>query len=161
MLHAKFDKGGPGGKEDVFFYTPEDVLRYRDANQSLFKKIERKNRWQYKKQTVDEKMIEKLNRDSIRQLKLLDWTEYHRTYNTPVFMIKLDNNTCKVTIDPCLKEIEFHKVKDPFTAFQDIQSFISGVLGNIEKEIITVGNDVKIHKAGFDKWSFRKPPQSS
>jgi len=34
--------------------------------------------------------------------------------------------------------------------------YISGVLGGHSPKMIEVSNEVKIHKAGFDKFSFRK-----
>ena len=37
--------------------------------------------------------------------------------------------------------------------------FISGVLGNKEKEIVQVEDKYKIAQHGFDKWSFRKEPE--
>jgi hypothetical protein len=46
---------------------------------------------------------------------------------------------------------------DAFTAFQSIQSYISGILGTKENDIIEISNNSKIVKAGFDlKTSFRK-----
>ena len=47
---------------------------------------------------------------------------------------------------------------DTFTAFQEIQMYISGVLGTGEKEIIEVEDKYKIPQHGFNKWSFRREP---
>lgn len=58
-----------------------------------------------------------------------------------------------------LKYQQFYKVKDAYTAFQDLSMFVGGVLprqGNPMVEI--VDQKVKIQKAGFDtKTSFRHP----
>jgi len=63
-------------------------------------------------------------------------------------------------INPILRDWGFHTVIDPFTAFQEIQMFISGVLGGSEKETINLSDKNKIVEHGFDpKWSFRKPPK--
>jgi hypothetical protein len=61
-------------------------------------------------------------------------------------------------INPCLKNYQFYKEKDPFSAFQEIQGFISGVLGQKqEHSVVEISNNSKILKAGFDvKTSFRK-----
>ena len=55
-----------------------------------------------------------------------------------------------------LKDYEFYKKFDSFAAFQEIQMFLSGVLGNKENEIIVVSDKDKIAQHGFDKFSFRK-----
>lgn len=63
----------------------------------------------------------------------------------------------KFEINSKLDNYKFYKVKDAFTAFQSIQSYISGVLGTKENDTIEVSNNSKIIKAGFDlKNSFRK-----
>lgn len=62
----------------------------------------------------------------------------------------------EVIINPCLKDLGFYKAVDPYTACQEIQMFISGVLGNNGKDIIDISDTSKIAKHGFDKMSFRK-----
>ena len=69
------------------------------------------------------------------------------------------SDTQKFFINPLLKDYQFYKVYDAVQTFQEIQMFISGVLGNKEKEIIEVADKYKITQHGFDKkWSFRKEP---
>jgi hypothetical protein len=63
----------------------------------------------------------------------------------------------KFEVNPNLNNYKFYKVQDAFSAFQFIQTYISGVLGTKENDIIEVSNESKILKAGFDlKTSFRK-----
>jgi len=88
-----------------------------------------------------------------------------RRYNTPIFVYDYDYYYSKYGgvipkfyVNPRLKDFEFYKVFDTFTAFQEIQMFISGVLGSGEKEIVEVEDKHKISQHGFDKWSFRKEP---
>jgi len=88
-----------------------------------------------------------------------------RNVNSPVFIYDshisntyLRRNESTLIINPILKDYEFYKVIDAFTAFQEIQMFIAGVLGIGEKEIIEVDDKYKIPQHGFDKWSFRKEP---
>jgi len=78
----------------------------------------------------------------------------------PSFSFYVDQKRIKeeelFEINPILKYYEFFKVKDTYQTFQEIQSFISGVLGNKEKEIITISDKYKIEQFGFDNiWSFR------
>lgn len=81
-----------------------------------------------------------------------------RTLKSPIFIFDRSKprNGSTLIINPNLKEYEFYKVVDSFTAFQEIQMFIGGILGIGEKEIIKVEDKYKIPQHGFDKWSFRK-----
>jgi len=69
------------------------------------------------------------------------------------------SNGSHFIINPILKEYEFYKVVDAFTAFTELQMFISGVLGTGENDIVEVEDKYKIAQHGFDKWSFRKEPE--
>lgn len=60
--------------------------------------------------------------------------------------------------NPCLKNIEFYKALDTNSAFQEIESFLTGVLPATVPNMVTVSEKNKILKHGFDyKLSFRKP----
>jgi hypothetical protein len=59
-----------------------------------------------------------------------------------------------------LKDVGFPKVVDPYTLFQELDMWVSGVLGMPANPTVTVSNDIKIAKHGFDRFSFRKPKQS-
>ena len=64
-----------------------------------------------------------------------------------------------IILNPILKNIEFYKVGiDAKTAFMSIQTYISNILTNPEKEPV-IPNKVKIESHGYDfKTSFRKDP---
>jgi hypothetical protein len=92
--------------------------------------------------------------------------------NTPIFAISLGSHLSqyeqqcqglyapKFTVNPNLAAFKFFKYKDAFTTFQEIQSYLSGVLGSPEPETIEVSDRSKIVKAGFDlKTSFRNRKQ--
>jgi hypothetical protein len=59
-----------------------------------------------------------------------------------------------------LKDVEFFRVFDPHTTYQEIFMYISGVLGGNMKEIPEMSDDDMRDSKGFDKWSFRKEPSS-
>lgn len=98
-----------------------------------------------------------------------DAMDIFRELNTPVFIYDCDygrsfveknyRNNPKFFVNPLLKEYQFFKVFNSFQAFQEIQMFLGGVLGNKEKEIINLEDKYKITQHGFDKWSFRKEPE--
>lgn len=84
--------------------------------------------------------------------------DFHIKYQSPIILLEYMHNKIKLLINPDLSKYEFYKVFDSFSAFQKIYSFISGVLGNKEKETSDIGdNDLKEMK-GFDDWSFKKEP---
>jgi len=91
--------------------------------------------------------------------------EIFRKLKTPIFIYDSDydrkfikryrRNDVLIT-NPTLKDYEFYKVMDSYTAFQEIQMFIGGVLGIGEKEIVEVEDKYKIAQHGFDNNSFRR-----
>lgn len=61
--------------------------------------------------------------------------------------------------NPCLKTVEFYKALDTNSTFQEIESFMSGVLPSNTPNMATISEKNKIIKHGFDyKLSFRKAP---
>lgn len=58
--------------------------------------------------------------------------------------------------NPRLYEVEFQKAIDPYTAYMELDMFISGVLGKTGGEMVTISDKDKIYKHGFDyKYGFR------
>lgn len=56
-----------------------------------------------------------------------------------------------------LKKIEFYRLMDSYTIFQELSMWTSGVLPRDSKSTVDItDNDIKIHKHGFNKFSFRK-----
>ena len=77
-------------------------------------------------------------------------------YTTPCFLLTNYGNDHNFEINPCLKDIEFFRVMDPVTAFQELEMYISQQLCT-EKETIIISDKDKIMGHGFDyKYSFRK-----
>jgi hypothetical protein len=92
-----------------------------------------------------------------------------KLFNVPIFSVDIRQDLLKFeqknwnlytpnfTINGPLSIFQFYKAVDPYSAFQSLQSYISGVLGTSENPTIEVSNNTKIVKAGFDlKTSFRK-----
>ena len=77
----------------------------------------------------------------------------------PVIMFKGDYwRTPKVIYNPILRELEFNKLVDSFQAFQELQMFISGVLGGRSPAMVEISDEIRAEKHGMDKTSFRNPP---
>ena len=64
----------------------------------------------------------------------------------------------KVTGNPILKDYNFVTVVDPYTAYQELEMYIGGVLGNTETNVATVDDEHRYAGHGFNKESFRKSP---
>ncbi len=110
---------------------------------------------------------------NVKRVNQYDAIEIFRKYNTPIFLYdknpQNNDNTSyhyvrkpKFYINPILNDYEFYKVVDSFSAFQEIQMFLSGVLGKGEDENknIIVDDKIKIQQHGFDKFSFRKDKEN-
>lgn len=93
----------------------------------------------------------------VSDILAIDSFEIFSKYNTPAFTAGYG----KFTINPILKNVEFVKAVDPYTAFQEIQMFISGVLGTgSDGSDIVMTEKQKVQQHGFDvKYGFRKRPK--
>jgi hypothetical protein len=105
----------------------------------------------------------------VNQIKNIKTQDTFRKFNTPIFVYRFGDGYSRTpcayqesffVVNPCLKQYDFYRIFDSFTCFQEIQMYISGVLGNREKDIIEVADKYKIAQHGFDKWSFRKMPEN-
>jgi len=63
----------------------------------------------------------------------------------------------KAYLNPVLKDYQFYRIVDTYTAFQEISMYISGVIGTGEKETITISDEDMRDAKGFDKYSFKNP----
>lgn len=100
--------------------------------------------------------------DDLKYVASYDPIQIFRDYNTPIFLYDSSyarpRREPQFIVNPILKDWEFYKVVDSFTAFTELQMFISGVLGTGEKEIVEIKDKYKIGQHGFNKWSFRREP---
>lgn len=85
------------------------------------------------------------------------YKELFHKYQTPLFLIsRSSDRDSELIINPFLKEYNFQTCKEPYTAYQDIFQYVSGVLNGVENKMVKISDKDKIAKHGFDKWSFRK-----
>ncbi|MFY0656287.1 MAG: hypothetical protein JXR12_06020 [Neptunomonas phycophila] len=57
-----------------------------------------------------------------------------------------------------LAQFDFVKTIDPYTAFQEISMYRTGVLGTGENEMVNISDEHKRDSKGFDEHSFKKAP---
>lgn len=97
---------------------------------------------------------------NIFDTKVKNIMDLHFEFDTPIFIVKQYteglNNKNNIVLNPILKDMEFYKMVDAFTAFQEISMFISGVMGGKVPKMIEISNEDRIAKHGFDEYSFRK-----
>jgi hypothetical protein len=85
------------------------------------------------------------------RLVCFDWAVDRNAYK----MSHLEKDT--LTINPQLSPLDFQRIKDPFTAFQDLSMFLSGVLVSPETADISLTEKQKVMQKGFDeKYGFRQ-----
>jgi hypothetical protein len=80
-------------------------------------------------------------------------------YHTPSFILlpyRYEYDV-KLVVNPVLKDYDFIRVVDPYTAFQEVSMFLGGVLGVGAPETVTVSDKTKAIKHGMDNTSFRTP----
>jgi hypothetical protein len=66
-----------------------------------------------------------------------------------------------VYYNPCLNDYDFFKVMNPYQAYQELDMYISGVIGYPGIPMVEIEDKYKIVEHGFDKWSFRKIGEKS
>lgn len=62
-------------------------------------------------------------------------------------------------LDFPLRDIQFFKLMDPYQIYQELDMYVTGVLGQQTKEVIKISDKDRIYQHGFDKYSFRKMPE--
>ncbi len=75
---------------------------------------------------------------------------------SPIFIAIGSRSEVKVELQMPLKHWEFYKVKDPVTAFQEIQMYLTNQLVK-EKDVGVIEDKYRIAGHGYDKYSFRHP----
>lgn len=84
-------------------------------------------------------------------------------YKTPIIITRRERGygTDKehgMFINCELKPYSFQKIIDPFTAYQEIEMFMGGVLGLNDPETVNIEDKYLSKQKGFNEWSFKKLP---
>ena len=84
-----------------------------------------------------------------------------REFDVPIWLMRFFVSGNNGVLNPILKDMGFERIKDPYTAFQDISMYISNVLIE-QKPISSVEDKHRIEQHGFDvKTSFRNRKKST
>lgn len=93
-----------------------------------------------------------------------DPLEPFRVLNAPVFCIELRDKYSifvhgkELTVNPELDSMQFYRMFDAYSAYQEIAMFLSGVLGWPENATVQISDEDMRDAKGFDKWSFKTMP---
>ena len=148
--------GELGDAKTTYCYASEQVTTIfreqltKTEQKSFFEPNKRRGSW-------SERFEEFFDATGMGSSKLID---FHHRSEVPIAMLHLgnNNNVNRLTCNPVLKDVQFFRIIDNITAYQELSMFIGGVLGGNSPKTIEISNDIKIAKHGFDKWSFRKEP---
>ena len=108
------------------------------------------------------KMQSKRRENQKRKVKKFfnDWhsqsNEIFLELKVPIWTVRLGVNQGKGIINPRLKDYGFDRIKDSFTAFQEISMYLSNIMVE-QKDVAVIEDKFRIEQHGFDlKKSFRK-----
>lgn len=92
----------------------------------------------------------------------IDKEQLNHVTKCPIILVKSTHEGRYNIYNPRLYEVEFQRIIDPYTAYMELDMFISGVLGKTGGEMVTISDKDKIDKHGFDmKYGFRTRPKQS
>ena len=166
QVHKKIaDKYSYDDKTEIEVLWDHDIIRKK-----LNSKVDQSKYFWYRNKKSD---LENFN-NYVAKLEAYDATKWFREFHTPIFALTsppvddtywwrqefgFKNDDSKLYINPRLKDYQFAKVFDPYTAFQEVQMYVSGVLGvNKDGTEIPATEKQKVAQHGMNKWSFRRPP---
>lgn len=138
-----------------FFYTKESILKYlADVDTARNYYGFRHPSWKAPDSLKD---ISEMFDKRTKLLTLYKPEEnFYIKYSSPVIVFTNTEKGVRLITNPKLKDFKFQKIKEPFTAFQEISTFISNTFGYPGNPTVEVSEKTKIEKHGFNKWSFRK-----
>lgn len=81
----------------------------------------------------------------------------------PIFFVDSHNQVGSgwrnMIVNPCLRDVEFARVIDPYTAYQELTAYLSNI-AKPEPYVPVPSDKDMVEIKGFDKkWSFRKKPE--
>ena len=141
-------------KRLLYCYTIEavDTIMERHKKDDYFNKNKHKFYWRIDlkdRNIINQYLDVHINKEEVLKL-------HHQT-ETPYLLYSMHGD--KLTINPLLKDIEFYTMLDAFRTYQEVYTFISGILGGKSPKTIEISDNIRKEKHGFDKWSFKTMPK--
>lgn len=83
--------------------------------------------------------------------------EYSHKLKCPYFILNVEDREVCINTWPVLSDYQFQQAVDPYTAYQEIEQYMFGVLGGHSGGVVEISDKSKLTKHGFDsKLSFRR-----
>lgn len=139
---------------DKYFYTEESLIKYLKSEGWKGEKYERS----------DYRFSGYLNRERVRELfETVDAEDFFFDIGNPVWSIQRSTELGRAMVfieNPCLKELQFYKVFDSFSAYQELSMFLGGVMGEAHPPTVAISDEEMKVKKGFGhKYAFKKEPE--
>jgi len=128
-----------------YFYDIESTLKFYEESVA-----DRKNLWKYWSDLTHTKVI-----NNWLSKKNTDELETYAIENKIAIACFSDNIALK---NPCLSNYEFFRLVEPYSAYQELDMFISGILSKDPNMMVEISDKDRIDQHGFNEWSFRKLP---
>lgn len=119
----------------------------------------------YKDEKGKEKDIKRIER--FLKIEFKETDDIFHYFKAPIVAFNitdfysLDMITARAVVNPLLSEFKFGRVKDAYSAFQDIAQYIAGVLGDLSEDMVSISDKDMRDAKGFDDWSFKTRPSKN
>lgn len=143
-------------KTNIYAWCLDDLIKYLDMNVKYSKDT---SKYHFFINSSGYKNEYSRFEASFEENKDIDMTDLCIKYNCPIILIQslyTYSNQYKIVLNPELKNMGFQRVFAPYQAYQEIEMFLGNILVNDKDKMIKLSDKDRLHKAGFDKWSFRK-----
>ncbi len=139
-----------------FAFNYDELIKFKNEKTRYYN-LHPLSRW-YSRQ--DEIVDFPKNEKNLIKKFFQDWSwkddEIFLKNKVPVWVKKLRHYNKTAILNPRLKNYGFDRIKDSFTAFQEISMYLSNILVE-QKEVAVIEDKFRIEQHGFDlKKSFRK-----
>jgi len=151
-------------KNSVVLYNAQTIIEYFNKLKRKYKELHFTNSlYGYPYEEPDQKTLNTFFKQRIFEQNYHQWFQ---NFGAPVFIFSKEiirkfegtrkRNGLYVALNPSLKALEFYRVKDSYSAFQEIAQYLGGVLTKRESIENKLSDIDKIKQHGFDvKYGFR------
>lgn len=139
-----------------YLYSYDQLMTYADINGFKIIDNEKLSRWNLISEsgrTTKQNLINHF--DVVNCMK--ECIEY-KLVIAIINRIGYNSGGINVQLNCDLKKVQFYKVMDAFTIYQEISMYVDGCLSSPGNQIIEVEDKYKIEGHGFDRYSFKKTP---
>jgi hypothetical protein len=153
-----------GNDDKIYAWSIDDLIKYFKLNIEYSKFTTHWHYWRWNKNNFANE-FDRFETSFMANTNT-DISDFCIKYNCPIMLCQSyrDNSTMKslykLILNPNLKNMSFQRVFNPYQAYQELEMFLGNVLVNDNDKMIKLSDKDRLHKAGFDKWSFRKMKKS-